>query len=167
MVAAVTGPDGGFLAVHRTFLSCVNGRWGKAPLQRPKTVWPSFGGGAIRLWRGIGNPRASAERPGAALVITEGIEDALSVALASPEQRIWAMVSLSNPLALPAAFTRVTFVTDNADGRPQVPPVADDLLEQGRDVRMARLPAQFKDANDALRGVTQKITPPGRRAEHE
>jgi hypothetical protein len=159
MVAAITDPQRGHVATHRTYLAkSADGRWTKAPLKAPKTTLGSYAGGVIPLWRGrSGKPlrQAGADE---VVVITEGIENALSIAIARPDLRVLASVSLANlgRILLPPALIDVIIAADNdAPGSAAAAGLqraVDRLLAEGRSVRIARAPAEHKDMNDALRG---------------
>lgn len=152
MVAAITR-KGHHVATHRTFLMQERGVWRKARLDAPKKVLGAFAGGFIPLWRGAsGRPIAEA-RSGEACAIAEGIEDALTVALHSPEWRVLAAVSLSNmaALQLPEACDDIVLIFDRDGENPQARAARTravrTLLEQGRSVREVRPPEGFKDFN--------------------
>ena len=159
MVAVMSAPGIPFAAVHRTWLAR-DGR-GKAPVTPNKKIWPSFTGAAIRLARGeTGLPAEDAVKRGMVdrLLICEGIEDGLSVALAAPELRVWAAGTLGNlaHVKIPDCCHEVIVAADNDWGKPQ----AEALLKRGiealaaqrRPVRVARA-AIGKDFNDQLRGA--------------
>lgn len=167
MIAAIYGPaheDGRapeFWGVHRTYLAQDDaGSWGKAPVPSPKKVFGSMQGGYIRLWTGTG-PRggkgaALSKAPaGDHVYISEGIEDALSVAVIHPHARVLCAISLGNlkEVQLPAAITRVTIVADNDDGKEQlrlIDQAQAHFLKQGRTVKIYRNTWGGKDINDAL-----------------
>lgn len=156
LVACFTADDGSVAAVHRTFVARDGKR--KAPVSPARKIWPSFSGAAIHLWRGAsGLPVRAAAANGLleTLVICEGVEDALSLALACPELRIWAAGSLANigNLKIPACCDRVIVTADNDWGKPQAQALLaraiDAIAAQGKDVSIAR--SSFgKDVNDAL-----------------
>lgn len=157
MLAAITGPGGEHVATHRTYLAQrPDGTWGKAPLRDPKLTLGSYSGGTIRLWRGAsGRPLAEAE-PGETVALAEGIETALSVALAAPELRVVSAVSSANmpKVELPLAVSTVILCADNdGDNAKTAKALADAVARftaEGRDVRIARPPEGAKDFNDAL-----------------
>jgi hypothetical protein len=157
MLAAVNAANGEHVATHRTWLNlAADGRWRKAPLKHPKMSLGTVAGGCIPLWRGAsGKPLAKA-LPGETVVIGEGIETGLSVALACPELRVLSAVSLSNMggLTLPAAVTTVILAADRDDGNEVAAAAlgraAAAYQAQGRVVRIARPPAGFGDFNDLL-----------------
>lgn len=112
-------------------------------------------GGAIRLWRGAsGKPlRDAAEDE--EIVIGEGIETCLSIAIACPELRVLAAVSLANlgRVALPPQISRVILAADNDGAEPPrraLQRAVEQHMDAGRTVRVARSPIG-KDFNDALR----------------
>lgn len=158
MVAGFTGEDGRIVAIHRTFLA--EGGAGKAPVEPQRMIWPSFTGAAIRLWRGesglsVGDAAKHGLRE--TLVLVEGVEDGLSIALALPEKRVWCAGSLGNlaAICLPEAIDDVVICADNDWGKPQAGKLLDKavaaFVAQGRTVRIARAHTG-KDVNDALRG---------------
>jgi hypothetical protein len=155
MLAAVCGPDGKFLACHRTWLAESGGAWRKAALRSPKKVLGGFGGGVIRLWRGAsGKPLATAPETDT-VAIGEGIETCLSVCIAAPEYRVLAAVSLSNlaRITLPAQLIDVVILADNDQGNASAEAAlqraVDRLLAEGRSVRVARS-SVGKDFNDGI-----------------
>lgn len=156
MVAAIHGPDGTHQATHRTWLERTGGGWIKARLPRNKMVLGDFPGGSIRLARGASN-RALKDAPaGDPVVIAEGIESALSIAIAVPEVRVLCAVSQGNMASvwLPDQIGTVILAIDN-DIKPAAKIAAqrivDRYLERGCDVRTARSPVG-NDFNDALTG---------------
>lgn len=159
MVAVMSAPGIPFAAVHRTWLAR-DGR-GKAPVTPTKKIWPSFTGAAIHLARGeTGLPAEDAVKRGMVdrLLVCEGIEDGLSVAMAAPDLRVWAVGTLGNlaHVKIPDCCHEVIVAADNDWGKPQ----AEALLKRGlealaaqrRPVRVARA-AIGKDFNDQLRGA--------------
>jgi hypothetical protein len=159
LLAAITDADGRHVATHRTWLARdASGAWGKAPLRDPKKTLGSYAGGCIRLWRGATGRSLSDAQPGEAVAIAEGIETGLSVAVACPELRVLAAVSLANMgrLILPPQITTVTLCADD-DGDNQAAAellirAAERFAREGRAVRIARPPQGHKDMNDALTG---------------
>jgi hypothetical protein len=156
MVAAVAGPDGTLAAVHRTFLMGRPGSVTKAPMNDPKMSLGRLAGGCIPIWRGNSGEPLRRAHPGEAVVLTEGIEDALTVALACPGRRVLCAVSLANMARvwLPAAIKTVVIHAHNEDG----PEAEAALLKavrfhaaQGREVRIARAPGGAKDFNDVVK----------------
>jgi hypothetical protein len=101
MVARVKGSDS--YAIHRTYLK-LDGS-GKADVEPPKAMLGNCAGGAVRL--------IEAEGP---LVVTEGIETALSLAsgLLPVPVTLWSAMSTSGMknLRLPATPSRLTIASD-------------------------------------------------------
>lgn len=162
MTAAFTALDGATVAVHRTFLAQrrSSGSWTKAPVSPARKIWPSFKGAAIRLSRGASGlsiDKAAAQGLLETLVLVEGVEDGLSVALACPELRVWAAGSLGNlcEVLLPDCVDQVIVCADNDWGKPQAQAMLNRALARfqslGRSVRVARSTVG-KDVNDALIG---------------
>jgi hypothetical protein len=159
MVAGMSNGAGGILAIHRTWLAADGS--GKAPVEHPRKMWPSFAGLVIPLWAGesgLGANEAVKKGVRETLVIVEGVEDGLSVALACPELRVWGAASLHNiaNVKLPACISKVVVCADNDWGKPQAAKLLQRGLEalsrQGVEVSVARAHIG-KDANDLLRGI--------------
>ena len=103
MLAAASDGEG-FLTVHRTFLFRLNdGRVVKADAADVPAVWRMvdakklFGpmkGGVVSIWRGDSGKALRDMPAGEWIVLTEGIEDAVSVAIAAPEMRVGCVVAL-------------------------------------------------------------------------
>lgn len=162
MVAGMSDASGHIRAIHRTFLRPDGS--GKAPVEPPRKIWPSYAGLAIRLWRGeTGMSAGDAAKQGLldTLVLCEGVEDGLSIALARPDYRVWAAASLSNlgNIIIPACAERVIVAADNDWGKPQAEKslrlALEALASQGRPVLVARSPIG-KDMNDCLRAEAQE-----------
>lgn len=146
-------------AVHVTFIA--RDGHGKAPVEKPKLMWPATTGLVIRVTRGAGNRNAetAAElgKPGPC-GIWEGIEDTLSVALAVPEIRLWAAGSLPNYLHVPdhACADGWILGRDNDWGKDQAQALFSRALEHfertGKPVSTVNATGEAKDMNDLLRG---------------
>ena len=164
LVAAVSNEAGEHVATHRTWLERVGGRWCKARLREPKMTLGRLHGGSIHLWRGASNKPLREAVPGETVVVGEGIETCLSVALACPSLRVVCAVSMANTgsLALPEQIGVVLLLADNDGVRRLVAEGREDAARQGLGravrhfhaaghvVRLARSP-WGKDFNDALR----------------
>ncbi len=157
MLAAICGPNGKMVAVHRTWLAqSPSGTWVKADLQNPKKVLGSFAGGCIRLWRGASGKALDLAPTGDVAIVAEGIETALSCAIACPEYRVLAAVSLSNmaSMKLPDTLTEITVAADNDCGNPAARKALHAALsqfaQQGRTVRLAMPEIQGQDWNNVL-----------------
>lgn len=180
MVAAVSKwrPDnkGGFLATHRTFLEQdAAGVWRKRSavdetVRESKYALGSYAGGAVNVWRGrSGKPLAAAPADDV-VVLTEGLEDAVTVAYAyqsaaprtpdgRPEYagpRVLCAISNANfaNVALPPQIKDVRIAVDNdGDNRQTAQQIERAIAEfdrQGRSVRLVRAPGGAKDLNDVL-----------------
>ena len=145
-------------AIHRTWLARDGS--GKAPVDPARKIWPAYKGLVIKLARGASGYRVNeAIERGVkdTLILCEGVEDGLSLAMAVPEARVWAAGSLGNlgEIVLPECIGEVIVAADNDWGKPQAERLfnrgVQALVRQGRPVRIARSPIG-KDANDALRG---------------
>ena len=156
---------GKFVGVHRTWLDASTG--GKAWVTMPKKTLGRYRGGVIPLWRPPGAPKwAQLFETGESepLVVTEGIENGLSVAMAQPGVRVVAAVALKNigAMQLPPGITEFTIAADNDQGwREQAALRAAIAVHQraGRIVRIARAPEPHKDFNDWLQALLV-VSPP-------
>lgn len=175
LVAGIRGPNGeSVVAVHRTWLQALpDGRVVKADdPARPRVPEAklSFGrylGGCIPIWRGESGKSLAHSPAGETVVVTEGIEDALTVALARPALRVLCAIAIANMAAvvLPQAIARLIVVADNDDstivdpetGEIRPHPAVAALRRvvaahqaQGREVLIARAPQGRKDVNELL-----------------
>lgn len=164
VVTAIHNSKNEFVGVHRTFLEQVNGVWKR----KTKKVLGSFAGGAIRLWRGKTslpinklNTVEKLDDIDETLIICEGIEDGLSIAMACPEYRIWTSISVSNMqnIEIPKCINQVIIAGDvdgdQAIATKQVNTAADAFLRAGKIVKIAR-PQNAHDFNDELTGKNYK-----------
>lgn len=192
MIAAVTQwraeGKSRFLAAHRTFLEQdAAGRWRKrgdvdADIRESKYALGHYAGGAVNVWRGkSGKPLAEAPDDDV-VVITEGLEDALTVAYAyqaaaprAPQgaiqyagPRVLCAISIANlaNVALPPQIRDVRLAVDNDGDNPQAARQIERAIEaydgQGRAVRLIRAPGGAKDLNAALlsdRGAPEGLRP--------
>jgi hypothetical protein len=164
MLAAIVGADGKHLATHRTWIERDGaGGYRKAKLKYPKKVLGAFGGGTINLWRGqSGKPLRDAP-DGDTVALAEGIEDALTVALACPTWRVLAAVSVGNlaNVALPPAIAEVVLVLQRDGENDQVKLARNRaerrFMEEGRSVRRALPPEGYKDFNDWWRATRGQV----------
>lgn len=160
--SALTGEQ---LAVHRTFLHVhPDGRVTKAdadpaaPMQQPKRAYGEYGGGFIPLQRGASERPIGRAPAGEWLALSEGIEDGLSVALACPEKRVGAALSLSNMggIALPEPIGGVFLAAqhdEKAAARGQLDAACRRLAERGVAHHAVYPPDGLKDWNDWLRAL--------------
>lgn len=159
IVACMNATEGGgIVAVHRTYLA--HDGSGKAPMTPARKMLGPAQGAVIAIWRGQSElPVRQANEAGIAdtLVLTEGIEDALSVAVSAPDCRVWAVGSLGNlaAITLPACAHDVVVFADNDWAKPEAQAQLAKGLRalgyQNRRVRVAHSP-EGKDVNDLLRG---------------
>lgn len=163
MVAAITDAAGATIAVHRTWLQVHGEVPGsnpemvtKAPLRDAKMTLGRYRGGAIRLWRGASMKPLREAPAGETVVLAEGIEDGLTAAIAAPEHRVMAAVSIANMgnIVLPPAVARVIILAQNdkdAQAIRGLDRAVRHFLGQGKRVLLARPPEVVKDVNDLVR----------------
>lgn len=165
ILAAMTLVDGRFGSLHRTWIDPdrpgekQDFSWIHKDAKARK-MWPSSEGAAIRIWRGAsGLPEVKAAKQAGleTVVVCEGLETGLSIALMTPELRVHCAGSLPGLYSYvpPKCARRILVAADNDWNRPQ----AEALL--ARSVR--RLEQEFKlsvgvrrspegsDFNDLLR----------------
>lgn len=143
LVAAVTAPDGNLCGIQRTYLASDGD--GKAALSKPKLSLGRIAGGAIRC-----------SDPAETLIVTEGLEDALSASqiFGLPA---WAAagVGMLAKMQLPARVRSVIIGADNDEaGQAGARKAAETFSSQGRLVRIVSPTAGAKDFNDELRRAT-------------
>ncbi|MGL5447532.1 MAG: DUF7146 domain-containing protein [Rhabdaerophilum sp.] len=160
LLAKLDGPDGEVMTVHRTFLmQHADGRVTKADktsggdLDDAKLAFGAYAGGWIPVWKGKSGKGLKLLAAGEWVAVTEGVEDALTVAMARPDLRVLSALSLSNigGLQLPERVGGIYLCADN-----DVKPDAIEgfrrararLEERGFAIREVRPPAQFKDFNE-------------------
>jgi putative DNA primase/helicase len=145
MVALVEHVERGPVAVHCTYLRADGG--GKADIEKPKAIFGPAGGGGVRL---------CVPRAGAWLVVAEGIETALSVAVACA-MPAWAALSAAGikNLILPPEATHIVICADHdrsGTGGHAARHAATRWLAEGRRVRIAMPPEPDSDMADVLVG---------------
>lgn len=166
MIAAIFGLDGQMLGVHRTYLDisqwCHATRSGvvtKAPLG--KEAKRTFGlslGGHIPVWKGCHRQTLRDIPDGTAIYLSEGIEDALSVACCDPSLRVIAGVSLSKlgHVALPPQMGPLVMVAQRDPVGSSAAQAFEDAIARhqsaGRTVKIMWPPDGYKDFNDFLMG---------------
>jgi hypothetical protein len=155
MAAAMRDGHDVIRAVHFTFLT-EDGE--KADVPKPKLIWPNFKGAVIRLSKGAaGRSVIQATEAGEpeTVVVTEGIEDALTVALVSV-LRCWAAGSIANIGNAPVLpFIEAWVIHRQND----VSPAAIEAFDRAKRAleNTGRLVGELrahggKDINDQLRG---------------
>ena len=141
LVAAVCAPDGDLTGIQRTYLTD-DGR--KAAVPEVKLSLGRVAGGAIQ----IGPPVAS-------LVVTEGLEDGLTLAQALGRS-VWVSAGTSMlPRMELADVTRAVVIGADGDvpGEVAATKAAHAFAAAGRKVRIMRPAAGFKDFNAELMGA--------------
>ncbi len=157
MVAAINNGGGQHVSTHRTFLEQRRGVWRKANLASAKLALGAYSGGYIRLTRGASGRAWTDVRGDETVVLAEGIETALSVAMLVPEWRAAAAVSVGNmaQIKFPPSIRDIVIARDNdPDGSPAdkaVQRAVEHYRNTGATVRVIGPPAGVKDWNDQLR----------------
>lgn len=122
MLVALAPADGGRMAaVHRTFLSAQG--YTKADVPLARMVLGAKQGCVAMIWPGeTGLPTAMANKRLAKtpLLLAEGVEDAIGLACAIPEARVWAIIDAGNLMSLtyPACASEIVMFRDNDLPRP-------------------------------------------------
>lgn len=122
MVWGFVDGEGKQQACHITYLARDGS--GKAPVDKPKLIWPEHLGLVIRVARGetrLDPEEAAKQGKASPVVITEGLEDALTLANAAPELRVWCAGSLAGYGAIhdhPCVSAWIV-AKDNDWGKPQ------------------------------------------------
>ncbi len=137
LVAAVCNVERKITGITRIYLTLTGN---KAPLTRPKMALGTLRGGAVRL-------APTTDR----VWLTEGVEDGLAV-MQMMQEPAWAVLGTSvfKSVELPESIKQVILAPDGDDaGQAVVQETARRLAGQGREVRVAKLPAG-KDWVDVL-----------------
>lgn len=141
LVSAFRAPTGQVTAVHCTFLDPL-GR-GKAPVDQARLMFGEMLGSVIRIAHGPeGLPPERAGRP-ELLVLAEGIETTMSLAIAAPEARAWAGGSLAGVAAAPVGMACVGAV----------------VLSRENDWTTPQAVKQFDAALDSLAAKGKPVAP--------
>jgi hypothetical protein len=152
------GAPDGFAAVHATYLSPCDWGWEKAFGKNSKMMLGAPSGASIRLTQGSSGKPLSRAPDGEWVAIAEGIENALSAAIARPDLRILAAATLGNigKVALPDQIGGVFVIADNdrlgSPGSTALENACNALVDRGLDIKIIRAPEGYKDFNDALCG---------------
>ncbi len=142
LLAAVAGPDGGFQALHRTWLDAR--RPAKAPLQHHRKALGPVHGHAVYF-------HATGATRSAQLLVGEGIESTLSLVQCFPQLDAAAALSAPGLAAFrsPPQVTRLLIAADNdAAGRAAAERLQDRMTGAG--VETVLLLPEAGDFNDAL-----------------
>jgi len=140
MIAGVQSTDGGFAAIHRTFLDGAK----KTALTPAKAALGPIAGGAVRL----------SSQLDSTIALAEGIETGLSI-LQATRIPTWTTLGTSNlaKIELPAGIHEVIICADhdtNGAGEQAALAAAAKLIREGRKVRIAHPPVVGADFNDLL-----------------
>lgn len=154
--SALRGPTGVVTACHVTFLDPVDPV--KAPVTVPKLVRGDATGSVIELSMGRENVPFWEAAKSSGVIVCEGIETGLSLAIAVPEARVWAGGSITNMGNVPVhldCVRQIIVARDNNFGNKQ----AENQLEQSiAKMEMAGKPIAVMashvgdDFNDLMQG---------------
>lgn len=166
MIAAIFGLSGQVIGCHRTYLDISGWDHAKRAGTVTKmdgvsdaklTLGPSLGG-HIPIWKGQHRHPLRDIPAGTDIYLSEGIEDAASVAVADPRRRVICGVSLSKlgGIELPAQMGRLVLIGQNDDMGSAAADAIERAIaahqERGRRVAMMMPPPNYKDFNDLLMG---------------
>lgn len=142
LIAAVSGPDGNLTGIQRTYLA--DHGEGKADVPKPKLSLGKITGGAIRL-----------AEPDGELIVTEGLEDGLTLAQET-HRSVWVACGTAflPAIQFPPGVDRVAIGGDADDaGREAADIAATVYAIKGLTVRAFFPLDGFKDFNAELQGV--------------
>lgn len=162
------------IAAHLTFLAGERDAWTKAPVKPAKKVTAEYQGGIIPLLRGASGKPLQFAPANEAVLIAEGIENALAAAILlapdaetgiDPAPRVFAAVSAPNlpHVQMPEHVAEVYLIADHYEpgyANPAVERAYDraerNWLEAGLAVTRRQPPKGYKDFADALQDLTVK-----------
>lgn len=160
MVATMVTPDGSPVAAHRTWLGRdARGAWVKAeaagaavPKGGSKKVLGKCGGAFVPIRKGASGKSMGELRRPDAIYLTEGIEDAVTVARVKPDARVAAGYSLRNigAIAFPALIETIVIVADRDEGLREQAALEAVIARQqarGHRVQLVMPPVGIKDIN--------------------
>ena len=161
LVAQMILPTGEHVATHRTWLGRCrrSGGWTKAdgadlgvPRGSAKKVLGKSGGAFVPLRKGASRQSMGQLRRPDELFVTEGIEDALTVAMCRPDARVVAAYSLGNlaAIAFPPTIATIVLVADRDDGEREQHLLERAIARQqarGHHVKLVMPPVGVKDVN--------------------
>ena len=156
----------GIFAMQRTALSrAPEGHWVKTKLTEPKKHIGKIKGGIIPVWNGMfvcaktnrlmmRRPLAHAD-PDETVYLTEGVEDALSIAWANPEYRVCATGGMFffAHVWLPKQIRSVCVMADNDSSIKKQQQLKNQLMllkERGLTVECCYPPHEVKDWNELI-----------------
>jgi hypothetical protein len=161
MLGCVVNAEGEQMGTHRTYLQLANGVWGKLQVPRPKKILGNMWGGFVPIAKGASAKSMRDMPEGEPVYVTEGIEDALCVAMMKPDARVICAISVPNfgGLVLPAAARRIVIVADRDDNETAQGQLERAIAQQqarGLRVELVMPPAPHKDINDWWRAIRRE-----------
>lgn len=148
------------VAVHRTYIDRHPDGVDKAKVEAPRSILGSWPGAIIPIQRGETGARWKDIEEGELVAFGEGIEEGLSVALVKPTWRVGAVGFVGNfsEIQLPV-WCHVVLCANNdppgSEAAKAIEKAEAKLKEKDHLVLVARPPAEFKDWNDFLRGISR------------
>jgi hypothetical protein len=134
MIAAAKNAEGVTTGIHATFLHEAGDAVTKAPIASRKLMLGPIKGSVVQLTygpSGLSTREAQAHGVSGPVVLCEGIETGLALALSLPEARVWACLSLGNmanaPVWLPCVAS--IYVALENDTKPTTLKQRDSVLE--------------------------------------
>jgi len=152
MIALVTDVGGRPIGIQRTYLNAAG--TGKAAVPKPKLSLGHVRGGAIRLAADIARYQTVFPGPITGLMLTEGVEDGLSL-MQMHGGSAWAAAGagMLAAMRLPSVISSVIIGADaDATGRDAAQKAAEAFRAAGRTARIIYPLAPAKDFNEELTG---------------
>lgn len=154
--SSMRSPHGIVTACHCTFLDPLQPI--KAPVEPPKLIFGEASGAVIEISYGfVGKPFWATMEPDV-VIICEGVETGLSLALAAPEARVWAGGSITNMGNAPVwldCVSQIILARDNNHGNPtaqkQIQQTLDKLESWGKPLTVINSHLG-DDFNDLMKG---------------
>lgn len=157
MICCRQKAEGTLIGVHITYLEEYSGKWQKSKDVQPVKKMLGTGPGAfVPIARGSSGKPLKEAPDGSGVLLCEGIETALSLSVALPDERVLAALSVTNlkNINLPPAITDVYLcidVDESGSTARAYNRAAAVFKAQGRRVFCVRPDAGYNDFNDMAR----------------
>lgn len=159
MLGGVFDASGAQIGCHRTYLRpAPAGGWVKIDSPNAKMMLGNKRGGFIPIAKGSSGKSMRHMAEGEPVYVTEGIEDALCVAMLKSDARVVAAIDLGNvgALILPQQALRLVLVADrdeNLKAQETLERVIAQQQARGIEVQLVLPPPGIKDINDWVQDV--------------